>query len=45
MKNALTEISHWPEYQYTLVSGSRESDLERFRAILLAERMRGSRLR
>jgi guanylate kinase len=45
MKNALTEISHWPEYQYTLVSGSRESDLERFRAILLAERMRVSRLR
>jgi len=44
MKNALIEIAHWPEYQYTLVSGSRASDLERFRAILLAERMRVARL-
>jgi guanylate kinase len=40
LKNALTEISHWPEYRYVLVSGSREEDIERFRALLLAERMR-----
>jgi guanylate kinase len=40
LKNALTEISHWPEYRYVLVSGSREQDIERFRALLLAERMR-----
>jgi guanylate kinase len=40
LNNALTEISHWPEYRYVLVSGSREHDIERFRALLLAERMR-----
>lgn len=45
LTNALEEISHWPKYQYTLLSGSRESDLERFRAILVAERMRVARLR
>ncbi len=43
LKNALTEIAHWQEYDYALVSGSRESDLERFRAILLTERMRVGR--
>ena len=43
LKNALTEIAHWPEYDYALVSGSREEDLERFRAMLLAERMRVGR--
>jgi guanylate kinase len=40
LNNALTEIAHWPEYRYVLVSGSRENDLERFRALLMAERMR-----
>lgn len=45
LKNALTEIAHWPEYQYALVSGSRGEDLERFRAVLGAERMRVGRLR
>lgn len=43
LNNALTEIAHWPEYRYVLVSGSREHDLERFRALLLAERMRVGR--
>ena len=43
LTNALTEIAHWHEYDYALVSGSRESDLERFRAILLTERMRVGR--
>ena len=43
MKNALTEIEHWRDYDYALVSGSREHDLERFRALLLAERMHVSR--
>lgn len=43
LSNALTEIAHWPEYRYVLVSGSREDDLERFRALLLAERMRVQR--
>jgi guanylate kinase len=44
LRNALTEIAHWHEYRYALVSGSREADLEKFRALLLAERMRVSRL-
>jgi guanylate kinase len=43
LKNALTEIDHWHEYDYALVSGSREQDLERFRALLLSERMKVSR--
>ena len=43
LKNALTEIAHWPSYRYALVSGSREHDLERFRALLLAERMKAGR--
>ncbi|HEY2572806.1 MAG TPA: guanylate kinase [Verrucomicrobiaceae bacterium] len=43
LKNALTEIAHWPEYDYALVSGSREEDLARFRAILIAERVRVGR--
>jgi guanylate kinase len=43
LNNALTEIAQWPEYRYVLVSGSREHDLERFRGLLLAERMRVER--
>lgn len=42
LKNALTEIARWPHYRHVLVSGSREHDLDRFRALLLAERMRVS---
>lgn len=44
LKNALTEIEHWHHYDYALVSGTREHDLDRFRALLLAERMRVGRL-
>lgn len=43
LNNALTEIAHWPEYRYVLISGSREHDIDRFRALLLAERMRVGR--
>jgi guanylate kinase len=43
LQNALTEINHWQEYQYALVSDTRELDLDRFRALLLAERMRVER--
>ncbi len=42
--NAQNEIRHWPTYQYTLVSGTREQDYQRFEAVLLAERQRSSRL-
>ena len=44
MKNALEETRHWPEYTYRLLSGSREDDYARFKALITAERMRVSRL-
>ena len=40
MTNAIAEMEHWPKYDYTLVSSTREEDATRFRAILTAERMR-----
>lgn len=40
MTNAIAEMQHWPEYDYVLVSSTREEDEERFRALLKAERMR-----
>lgn len=43
MKNALDEIRHWPDYAYRLLSSSREDDYARFKALLIAERLRVSR--
>lgn len=40
MQNALAEMRHWPKYDYVLVSGTREADAQKFRSILVAERMR-----
>ncbi len=40
LQNALSEMEQWLHYDYTLISGTRESDLRRFTAILLAERMK-----
>lgn len=45
MKNALGEISHWPKYTCRLLSGGREEDYSRFKSLVIAERMRVSRLR
>lgn len=45
MKNALEEMRHADSYTYRLISGSRESDYLRFKALLTAERLRVSRLR
>lgn len=42
MRNAEAELQHWRDYRYCLVSDTRESDEERFRALLLAEKMRSS---
>jgi len=42
---ALEEISHWREYDYTLLSATREEDLARFRGILASERLRSARRR
>ncbi|QTN33185.1 guanylate kinase [Akkermansiaceae bacterium] len=44
MKNALEEMRHWPLYTYRLLSGTQEEDYARFRALLIAERMRVGRL-
>lgn len=40
MTNATAEMQHWPAYDYALVSSTRESDYERFKALLVAQRMR-----
>ncbi|MGJ8632840.1 MAG: guanylate kinase [Luteolibacter sp.] len=45
MKNALEEISHWPNYSYRLLSRTQEEDYTRFKALVIAERMRVSRLK
>lgn len=44
MKNALEEICQWPQYSYRLLSGTQEEDFSRFKALVVAERMRVSRL-
>lgn len=44
MRNALLEMNHWPEYTYRLISSTREEDYNRFKALLVAERLRVSRL-
>jgi guanylate kinase len=45
LRNALEEMRHWREYDYSIVSGSREDDLAALRAILAAERRRSHRMR
>jgi guanylate kinase len=42
---AVAEMEHWPLYDYALVSGSRDEDYARFKAILTAMRMRSTLLR
>ncbi len=44
LRNAVTEMAEWQSYRYTMLSGSPEEDLARFRAIMLTERMRSHRL-
>jgi guanylate kinase len=38
------EMTKWPNYKYTILSGSTEEDLTKFRAIMRAERYLSSRL-
>ncbi len=42
--NAATEMEAWRDYRYTLVSGSVEEDLQKFRAIMRAERYLSRRM-
>ena len=44
LRNAIEEMAHWPEYRYRLLSATREEDYSRFKALLIAERLRVSRL-
>lgn len=44
LRNAIEETSHWPEYTYRLLSTTREEDYTRFKALLVAERLRVSRI-
>ncbi|MGB6219902.1 guanylate kinase [Haloferula sp.] len=44
LKNAIEEMSHWAEYCYRLVSATHEEDYASFKALLIGERMRVSRL-
>lgn len=44
MANAQEEIQAWSEYRYTIISGSMEEDLQKFRAIMRAERYLSRRM-
>ena len=44
LRNAAQEMENWREYRYTLISGSMEEDLQKFRAIMRAERYLTRRL-
>ena len=44
MTNALDEMKHWPEYTYRLISATREEDYLNFKSLVLAERLKVSRL-
>jgi len=44
MKNALSEIDYWPKYAYRLLSHTREEDYAQFKSLLIAERLKVSRL-
>lgn len=44
LKNALEEMTHWSKYQYRIISNTREEDYGKFKSLLIAERLRVSRL-
>lgn len=44
LKNALEEMAHAPEYRYLLLSGTHEDDYPRFKSLLIAQRLKTSRL-
>jgi len=43
LRNAADEMSNWKSYRYTIITGSVEEDLTKFRAIMRAERYLSSR--
>ena len=44
LHNAAVEMEKWRDYRYTIVSGSREADVDSFRSIMRAERSLSRRL-
>lgn len=44
LKNAQREMLRWKEYKYTILSGSMEEDIAKFRAVMRAERYLSRRL-
>lgn len=42
--NAAAEMERWHDYKYTIISGSMEEDIEKFRAVMRAERYQSRRL-
>jgi guanylate kinase len=44
LRNAAMEMEAWRDYRYTIISGSTEEDLVKFRAIMRAERYLSRRL-
>lgn len=44
MKNAIEETRHWPQYTYRLISGTQEEDYTRFKSLIVAERLRVTRI-
>jgi guanylate kinase len=44
IRNAAGEMERWREYRYTIISGSMEEDIEKFRAVMRAERYLSRRL-
>jgi guanylate kinase len=44
LQNAAAEMESWHSYRYTIISGSVEEDLQKFRAIMRAERYLSHRM-
>ncbi len=44
LRNAASEMECWRDYRYTIISGSMEEDLQKFRAIMKAERYLSRRM-
>jgi guanylate kinase len=44
LQDAAREMERWREYRYTIISGTMEEDLQKFRAIMKAERYQSCRL-
>ena len=44
LQNAAGEMERWRDYKYTLISGSMEEDIEKFRAVMRDERYQRRRL-